>query len=92
MSKELDRCFARTVLMKQLQVVIDAIGAGRHMKSNMIEKLNSIYVQLVGDEESNYQSMIGSMMICHFKAFDMESIFNFICPPGASTITSSPSL
>ena len=67
MSKELDRCFARTVLMKQLQVVIDVIGAGQHMKSNMIEKLNSIYVQLVGDEELNYQSMTGSMMICHFK-------------------------
>ena len=67
MSKELDRCFARTVLMKQLQAVIDAIGAGRRMKSNMIEKLNSTYVQLAGDKELNYQSMTGSMMICHFK-------------------------
>ena len=67
MSKELDRCFARTVLMKQLQAVIDAIGSGQHMKSNMIEKLNSIYVQLVGDEELNHQSMTGLMMICHFK-------------------------
>jgi hypothetical protein len=67
MSKELDRCFARTVLTKQLQVVIDAIGAGQHMKSNMIEKLSSIYVQLVGDEDLNYQSMTGSTMIYHFK-------------------------
>ena len=67
MSKELDRCFARTALMKQLQVVIDVIGAGQHMKSNMIEKLNSIYVQLVGDEELNHQSMTGLMMIYHFK-------------------------
>ena len=67
MSNELDRCFARTVLIKQLQAVIDAMGAGRRMKSNMIEKLNSIYVQLVGDEELNHQSMTGLMMIYHFK-------------------------
>jgi hypothetical protein len=67
MSKELDKYFVRTVLMKPLQVVIDAIGAGQHMKFNMIEKLNNIYVQLVGDGELNHQSMTGLTMICHFK-------------------------